>query len=135
MVSQGVTTIVVGQDGSGIELDTLFKHFDAEPVAVNIASYAGHGSIRTRVLGTDFRRAATADEIDRMRTLLRAEMNAGALGLSTGLEYDPGIFSTPHEVSALAQAAAVMGGRYISHIRSEDREVWSAIDESSRLAA
>ena len=129
MVSQGVTTIVVGQDGGGIELDTLFKRFDAEPVAVNIASYAGHGSIRTRVLGTDFRRAATADEIDRMRTLLRAEMNAGALGLSTGLEYDPGIFSTPDEVSALAQAAAVMGGRYISHIRSEDREVWSAIDE------
>ncbi len=129
MVSQGVTTIVVGQDGDGIELDTLFKRFDAEPVAVNIASYAGHGSIRTRVLGTDFRRAATADELDRMRSLLRAEMNAGALGLSTGLEYDPGIFSTPDEVSALAQAAAVMGGRYISHIRSEDREVWSAIDE------
>ena len=129
MVSQGVTTIVVGQDGGGIELDTLFKRFDAEPVAVNIASYAGHGSIRTRVLGTDFRRAATADEIDRMRSLLRAEMNAGALGLSTGLEYDPGIFSTPDEVSALAQAAAVMGGRYISHIRSEDRDVWSAIDE------
>lgn len=129
MVSQGVTTIVIGQDGSGIDVDTLFKRFDAEPAAVNIASYAGHGSIRGRVLGNDFRRAATADEIDRMKTLLRAEMNAGALGLSTGLEYDPGIFSTADEMLALAQVAADMGARYISHIRSEDREVWSAIDE------
>jgi len=129
VVSQGVTTIVVGQDGGGIDLKGLFARFDSEPAAVNVASYVGHGSIRGAVMGDDFRRAATMDEIERMKTLLRAEMNAGALGLSTGLEYDPGIFSTPDEVLELAKVAADMGGRYISHIRSEDRELWKAVDE------
>jgi N-acyl-D-amino-acid deacylase len=56
-------------------------------------------------------------------------MAAGALGLSTGLEYDPGIYSDPKEVVALAKVAAAHGGRYISHVRSEDRYFWSAIDE------
>ncbi|MEO8622327.1 MAG: amidohydrolase family protein, partial [bacterium] len=53
----------------------------------------------------------------------------GALGLSTGLEYDPGIYSSPDEVIALAKVAADAGGRYISHIRSEDRDFWLALDE------
>ena len=56
-------------------------------------------------------------------------MDAGALGLSTGLEYDPGIYSAPEEVLALAKVAADAGGRYISHIRSEDRWFWDALDE------
>ena len=64
-----------------------------------------------------------------MKALLRAEMKAGALGLSTGLEYDPGIYSSRDEVLQLAKVAAALGGRYISHIRSEDRWFWPAIDE------
>ena len=64
-----------------------------------------------------------------MRELLRADMQAGALGLSTGLEYDPGIYSAPEEVVELAKVASSFGGRYISHIRSEDRHFWQAIDE------
>ena len=129
MVSQGVTTIVVGQDGGGIDLRALFARLDREPAAVNVASYAGHGAIRDRVMGKDFARAATATEIQRMETLLVAEMDAGALGLSTGLEYDPGIYSTPQEVLALAKVAGAAGGRYASHIRSEDRWFWDALDE------
>ena len=65
----------------------------------------------------------------RMRVLLRQELAAGALGLSTGLEYDPGIYSAPSEVLALAKVAGSAGGRYISHIRSEDRDFWSALEE------
>jgi N-acyl-D-amino-acid deacylase len=57
-------------------------------------------------------------------------MRAGALGLSTGLEYDPGIYSDPSEVIALAKVARASGGRYASHIRSEDRDFWKAIDEA-----
>jgi N-acyl-D-amino-acid deacylase len=129
MVSQGVTTIVVGQDGGGIDLAALFGRLERQPAAVNVASYAGHGAIRDRVLGKDFARAATAEEIQRMQTLLAAEMDAGALGLSTGLEYDPGIYSTPAEVLALAKTAGAAGGRYASHIRSEDRWFWDALDE------
>ena len=129
MVSQGVTTIVVGQDGGGIDLAALFAGLDRQPAAVNVASYAGHGAIRDRVMGKDFARAATAAEIERMQGLLKTEMEAGALGLSTGLEYDPGIYSTPQEVLALANVAGAAGGRYASHIRSEDRWFWEALDE------
>ena len=112
-----------------MNLAALFARVDSQPPAVNVASYAGHGSIRRAALGTDFKRVATAAEIERMKTLLKIEMDAGALGLSTGLEYDPGIYSAPDEVLALAKTAADAGGRYISHIRSEDRWFWSAIDE------
>lgn len=129
MVSQGVTTIVVGQDGSGSGLGALFTRLDSQPVAVNVASYAGHGSIRRAVLGADFKRHATPAEIEKMKQLVRVEMDAGALGLSTGLEYDPGIYSAPDEVLALAKVAGDAGGRYISHIRSEDRDFWLALNE------
>jgi N-acyl-D-amino-acid deacylase len=129
MVSQGVTTIVVGQDGGGSDLASLFARLDKQTVAVNVASYAGHGAIRSRVLGKDFTRHATAAEIERMKALVKTEMDAGALGLSTGLEYDPGIYSSREEVLALAKVAGDLGGRYISHIRSEDRWFWDAIDE------
>src|SRR5439155_2046188 len=81
------------------------------------------------VLGTDFKRTATPDEVHKMEELVRAEMASGGLGLSTGLEYDPGIYSAPGEIVALAKVAGAAGGRYISHIRSEDRTEWQAIDE------
>jgi N-acyl-D-amino-acid deacylase len=64
-----------------------------------------------------------------MAALVEQEMDAGALGLSSGLEYDPGIYSTTDEVVELARVAAAVGGRYMSHIRSEDRRYWEAIDE------
>ncbi len=128
--SQGITTIVVGQDGgSPYPLKRFFRRLDRHPAAVNVAAYAGHGTLRDRVLGDDFKRHATPGEIEEMKTILEKEMSAGALGLSSGLEYDPGIYSAPEEVVALAKVAAASGGRYISHIRSEDRYFWKAIDE------
>ena len=130
-VSQGITTIVVGQDGgSAFPLAESLAKLEAAPPAVNVASYVGHGTLRRQVLGADFRRIATADEISKMSGMLRAEMASGALGLSTGLEYDPGIYSDPQEVIALAKVVAPFGGRYISHVRSEDRQLWKAIDEA-----
>src|SRR5438309_2983874 len=91
-VSQGITTVVVGQDGSSTHpLAEYFDRLRGEPAAGNVASYVGHGTIRHTVLGEDFKRPATADEVRRMEDLVRAEMGAGALGLSSGLEYDPGI--------------------------------------------
>jgi N-acyl-D-amino-acid deacylase len=100
-VSQGITTIVVGQDGeSQLPLAAFFARIEREPPAINIASYAGHGTLRRRVVAGDYRRTASDSEVDRMKTLLREEMAAGALGLSTGLEYDPGIFSSPEDAAA-----------------------------------
>jgi N-acyl-D-amino-acid deacylase len=129
-VNQGITTIVVGQDGgSSYPIAGFFDRLESEPVAVNVASSVGHGTLRRIVMGEDFRRAATAEELAKMEELVREELASGALGLSTGLEYDPGIYSNPSEVLALARVAAEAGGRYASHIRSEDREFWKAIDE------
>ena len=122
VVSQGITTVIVGQDGgSPLPLADFFEQVEQAPAAVTVASYVGFGPIRERVMGEDFKRPATDDEIEKMRAFVRDEMEAGALGLGTGLEYDPGIYSSPEEVIALAREAASFGGRYISHVRSEDR--------------
>ncbi len=129
-VSQGITTIVVGQDGwSRFPLADWFTQREQRPAAVNVASYVGHGRLRDAIMGEDFKRQATVAEVQHMAALLDGEMAAGALGLSSGLEYDPGIYSSTDELVALAKVAARHGGRYISHVRSEDRHFWAAIDE------
>lgn len=128
--SQGITTIIVGQDGfSKHPLADFFQEIERTPVAVNLGSYVGHNTLRDSVLGTDYRRTASEAEINQMKNLMLADLQAGALGLSTGLEYDPGIYSSPEEVLALSGDCARQGGRYISHIRSEDRYFWSALSE------
>jgi N-acyl-D-amino-acid deacylase len=129
-VSQGITTIVVGQDGgSPYPLADFFGRLDRSPAAINVASYAGHGTLRDLVTGKDFKRPLTRAETRKIGKLLEQEMKAGALGLATGLEYDPGIYSTADEVVGLAKIARAHDGRYISHIRSEDRFFWPAVDE------
>ena len=80
-------------------------------------------------MGKDYKREASEDEITRMQDLVALDMQAGAYGLSTGLEYDPGIYSSTKEVIALAKVAANYGGKYKSHIRSEDRYYWQAVNE------
>jgi N-acyl-D-amino-acid deacylase len=129
-VSQGITTVVFGQDGGSPFplLDFRFRLIE-RPAAINTASYSGHNTLRDRVMGSDFRRAATETELHQMSLLLRQDLDAGALGLAAGLEYDPGIYSDPSEVVALARVAAAQGGRYISHLRSEDRRFPEALDE------
>jgi len=129
-VSQGITTIVAGQDGGQpYPLQQFFADLGKSPAAINVASFAGHGTLRDRVMGADYQRQATSDEVAAMASLLVAEMEAGALGLSSGLEYDPGSFSSTGELVELARVVATHGGRYISHIRSEDQYFWEAIDE------
>jgi N-acyl-D-amino-acid deacylase len=131
VVSQGITTIIVGQDGgSPHPLADFFAQLTATPAAINVASFSGHNTLRDRVLVDDFRRAAGDQEIERMRALLEADLAAGALGLSTGLEYDPGIYATTDEVVALARVASAAGARYASHLRSEDRRLQEALEEA-----
>ena len=130
VVSQGITTIIGGQDGgSPIPLASYFARLEQSHAAINVGMYVGHGSVRDSVMGKDFKRAATPAEVARMSTIVANEMRAGAIGLSSGLEYDPGIYSDRSELIALAKVAAQSGGRYISHIRSEDYAFWQAIDE------
>jgi N-acyl-D-amino-acid deacylase len=130
LLAQGVTTVVVGNDGgSDLGTDRLAEIFAKAPPSINVATYTGHGDIRGAVMGPDFKRKATAAEVTKMQALLAADMAAGSLGLSTGLEYDPGIYSDKAEVVALAKTAAAGGGRYISHMRSEDLAFDAALDE------
>jgi N-acyl-D-amino-acid deacylase len=130
LLAQGVTTIVVGNDGFS-ELGTpgLAAVFAKAPPSINAAAYTAHGDIRGKVMGTDYKRPATPAELAAMQKLLADDMAAGSLGLSTGLEYDPGIYSQKAEVIALAKTAAAHGGRYISHMRSEDVAFDAALDE------
>jgi N-acyl-D-amino-acid deacylase len=129
-VSQGITTVVVGQDGRSPFplLDFRFRLLE-QPAAINVAAYSGHNTLREQVLGKDFRRPAAESETFAMSRLLQRDLDAGALGLSSGLEYDPGIYSQTQEVVTLARVAAASGGRYISHVRSEDRWFEAAVDE------
>lgn len=130
VVNQGVTTVVSGQDGGSYWMDTLVAQLKRQPVAVNVATYTGQAMLRQRVMGANgLYRTAKPDEVLRMKDLLRAELGKGSLGLSTGLEYESAFFSSRDEVSQLAQVAADSGGRYISHIRSEDIALDDAVDE------
>ncbi|GAB4018132.1 hypothetical protein GCM10028808_51710 [Spirosoma migulaei] len=129
-VNQGITTIVSGQDGGSYSMDTLQALLKRQPVAINMATYTGHATLRQQAMGVNgLYRTAKPEEVDKMKTLLRAEMQKGSLGLSTGLEYEAAFFSNRDEVLQLAQVAADSGGRYISHIRSEDIQIDDAVDE------
>jgi N-acyl-D-amino-acid deacylase len=129
-ISQGITTIIVGQDGgSQWPLKKYFQSLIDSPVVINVGSYSGHNTLRDHVLGNDFKRKSTQAEIDSMISMLKKDMEVGAFGLSTGLEYDPGIYSAKDEVSQLSKVLVQYHGRYISHMRSEDRYFWDALQE------
>lgn len=136
VVSQGITTIVVGQDGFSDPVDSLEAWMERKPVAVNVATFTGHSSLREQAMGADdVYRMATAPELDAMKELLRADLERGSLGLSTGLEYEQAFYSSTEEVVALARVAADAGGRYISHIRSEDVTLEEAVEEIIHIGA
>ena len=129
-VSQGITTLVGGQDGgSELPLAGFFAALERQPDGGQrrLVRRARHDPVaRAR---RRFRRVATAAEVESDARPARAEMAAGALGLSTGLEYDPGIYSARERGRRAREGRGGRGGRYISHVRSEDRDFWAAIDE------
>ena len=132
--NQGITTIVIGQDGGSYSVDSLRSWMSQRKAAVNVATYTGHTTLREQVMGEDqLLRAGTPSEIARMQQLLAEEIKKGSLGLSTGLEYEPAFYSSKEEVMLLAKTAAAQKGRYISHIRSEDVTLQDAVDEIIRI--
>jgi len=132
--NQGITTIVIGQDGGSYPADSLRSWMSQRKAAVNVATYTGHTTLREQVMGEDqLLRAATSAEISSMQQMLAEEIKKGSLGLSTGLEYEPAFYSSKEEVMLLAKTAAAQKGRYISHIRSEDVTLQDAVDEIIRI--
>ena len=91
LVTQGITTIITGQDGSSdYPLVDLFTRLETAPTAINVGSYMGHNTLRKMVMGDDFRRPANPAEIEAMRSLLEKEQGSGAHRRWSGREYDPG---------------------------------------------
>lgn len=126
--NQGITTIVVGQDGSSVPIDSVQARMKRVPVSVNVATYTGHATLRSHAM-IGLSRNATDAEIDSMSRMLKRELDKGSLGLATGLEYEAAFYSNRDEVVALAKTAAKQGARYISHIRSEDENIEVALEE------
>jgi N-acyl-D-amino-acid deacylase len=119
LVAQGITTVLVNPDGGGpVELEGQRAALLADGLGVNAGLLVGHGSVRREVLGMADR-TATAEELERMRGLVRRAMEAGSFGLSSGLFYAPGSYAPLAEVVELARVAASYGGAYQSHIRDE----------------
>ena len=130
-VSQGITTLAVGQDGSSPwPIAAYLSRLRASPPAVNVVVLAGHATIRTQVMGQDYKRRARTAEVARMRILVDQGLAEGAFGLSSGLEYEVGSYSDVEEVVEMARAAGARGGYYISHIRDEADLSLDAIREA-----
>ena len=124
----------MGQDGeSEFPLGDYFARLEKTPAAINVESMIGHATLREKVMGKDLFRASTPDELAKMKTLLASELQAGAFGLSTGLEYEQGHFATTEEVVELSKIAAASGGFYISHVRDEANKVFDSYDEILRI--
>ncbi len=134
-VSQGITTVVVGQDGSSPwPIAEYLARLRREPPPVNVLTAVGHATVRRLVMGDDFARAADAGEVARMEALVEQAMREGAVALSTGLEYEVGSDATTAEVVALARVAGRLGGFYISHIRDEADKAFEAMREVITIA-
>lgn len=118
-LTQGVTTVVNGNDGGGpVDIALLAQKLAVNGIGTNVALFVGHNAIRETVMGRADR-PATEHEIKRMQQLVDTAMQNGALGLSSGLYYVPGSYAETKEVVALAKTAAQYGGIYDTHLRDE----------------
>lgn len=137
LIAQGVTTIVANPDGGGpVDLAAQRKELETGGIGPNVALLIGHGRVRSTVM-KDENRAPTAEELERMRGLVRAAMEQGAFGLSSGLFYTPGSYAKTEEVIELTKVAAKFGGLYTSHIRDEGNYnigAVAAVQEVIRIA-
>jgi N-acyl-D-amino-acid deacylase len=129
-IAQGITTVVVGADGdSPWPIAPWLKAREANPASLNIALMAGHATIREQVMDKDFKRIATPAEVEKMVQLVDQAMTEGAIGLSSGLEYEVGSYSATDEVVAMSADAAKRGGFYMTHIRDEADKAFDALNE------
>ncbi len=129
-IYNGVTTVITGNcGGSADSLKEFFARINKDQTSINVASLVGHNTVRRQVMGLN-NRAATPHDQQKMQALVDVAMRDGAVGLSTGLIYLPGVYSNTDEVIGLAKTAAKHHGIYASHIRNEGSKVVDAINEA-----
>ena len=132
-VRDGVTTIVTGNCGYGVrDVAEYFDHLKQKGTAINVATLIGHNTILRAVKG-DKAGDLTPEQMAKAKDLVAKAMCDGAVGMSTGLIYTPGMWSKPEEIIELQKVAASFGGIYTSHMRSESTEIMDAIDEALRV--
>ena len=119
VLKQGVTTVFMGNDGSGpLPIGKTLEQWENDGIGVNAALFVPHGTVRAKVIG--YRNIGVSEEqIAQMKKLVEQGMKEGAFGLSTGLFYTPGFFSSTDEVVELSKVAAAYGGIYDTHQRDE----------------
>ncbi len=129
-LAQGVTTIFLGQDGASPEEDlgVWMEKASVSKPGVNVGMFAGHGTLRA-LSGIGYKPDPTEAEIVQMAGLLQKAMDQGAFGLSTGLEYIPGLYAPEYELVELAKVVGKGKGLITSHMRNEDND---AVENSLR---
>ncbi len=137
VLAQGITTVLVNPDGGGpTDLRAQRATYEKQGIGPNVGLFVPHGSIRREVMDMSDRDPDAA-QLARMVELARQGMQAGGVGLSSGLYYAPGSYSKTAEVVAMARATAPFGGVYSSHIRDESDYtigVVAAVDEVITIA-
>jgi N-acyl-D-amino-acid deacylase len=158
-VRQGVTTIISGNCGDSFfpvsdlifeewktnakneynidlnwkDITGFFNRLEEQGMALNYGTLVGHGSIRREVVGLDDT-TPTENQLKQMQKLVEENIKAGALGMSTGLEYAPGSFAKPPEIAALCQTVSLNNGVYSTHMRSEGDFLLESLEESIDIA-
>ncbi len=125
-LAMGVTTICLGQDGSSPEnMHTWMQQVADTIPGVNVAMFVGHGSLRTQS-GIQYNPNPTAEQLGKLGQLLKDQLEAGCFGMSTGLEYVPGVYASEEELESLAKIVGEKGKLISSHIRNEDDDAVEA---------
>jgi N-acyl-D-amino-acid deacylase len=156
-IRQGVTTEVIGHCGYSVApalpgkagvlkdylspsapwltfIDQSFHDYlgSFPATSTNIVPLVGHNTLRLMVMGLAYRHASD-DEIGQMAALIDEALDAGAVGLSTGLFTPPGAFAATEEIVALAKVVKAKGGLYFTHLRDEANGVFDALNEAIRV--
>lgn len=131
-LAMGVTTITLGQDGSSPDtryINRWMDSLDRQGIGPNIAMFVGHGTLRS-LSGTGYTETPSPQNLLDMQALLRDQLEAGCFGISTGLEYTPGLYANQSELAALAEVTGQRGAVMMSHMRNEDDDqLFNSIDE------